>query len=429
MASLYLMKRGATYYFRRAIPASLRPSFSGATEFIHSLHTKDREEAKRLRSLAASKTDSLLEKARRQISKPGSHSTEVVGSCEAECDYSQPKWANNVAKVADFSQWQDLIQRWAVERKPSNKTIDMHTSNARTFFGIVPKNLTDVTEIDVEFFKDKFLELGQTQANTRCVLSRLKTMFSFARSKKIIPSNPALDIKIIVKDSIPREPFDATDLDTIFSQSIFHSEAQPIGSVNCAHFWIPVLALCHGAREEEIAQLRVCDVRARTYYDTSGEKCSWTFLILTRDKVDGLKIKTDSSVRQVPIHPFVIKLRFLEYVAWLRDRGEKWLFPDIEPGAYGRRSADFGEWFSTFLRSDCGITNRAKVFYSFRHTFKDLARDSNIPEGIQRQFMGHAKGDVADRYGKGFSDRVLVEAMKSLRIPGITINGVKSFPL
>ena len=61
---LYLTKRGATYYFRRAIPAELRPAFNGDSEFIFSLRTKDKEEAKRRRCDEAQRTTRLLDEAR-----------------------------------------------------------------------------------------------------------------------------------------------------------------------------------------------------------------------------------------------------------------------------------------------------------------------------------------------------------------------------
>ena len=64
---LYLTKRGSKYYFRRAIPEELRPAFDGATEFTFSLWTKDKEEAKRKRSLEALRTDGLLDQARARL--------------------------------------------------------------------------------------------------------------------------------------------------------------------------------------------------------------------------------------------------------------------------------------------------------------------------------------------------------------------------
>ena len=67
---LYLTKRGATYYFRRVIPDELRPAFNGAGEFMFSLRTKDREEAKRRRSTEALRTDRELEQARARLTSP-----------------------------------------------------------------------------------------------------------------------------------------------------------------------------------------------------------------------------------------------------------------------------------------------------------------------------------------------------------------------
>jgi integrase len=107
----------------------------------------------------------------------------------------------------------------------------------------------------------------------------------------------------------------------------------------------------------------------------------------------------------------------------LRDRKEYWLFPELKPGAYGRRTAKWGEWFSEFLRNVCRITDRRLVFHSFRHTFKDLARHSGIPEPIQRQLMGHGSRDVADDYGEGYSLFQLVAAIRSYRVLGLQIGG------
>jgi hypothetical protein len=60
----YLAKRGSTYYFRRVIPAELRPALSGKAEFMLSLQTKDREAAKRLIPDKTKETDRLLDEAR-----------------------------------------------------------------------------------------------------------------------------------------------------------------------------------------------------------------------------------------------------------------------------------------------------------------------------------------------------------------------------
>jgi hypothetical protein len=57
---LNLTKRNSTYCFGRVIPPELR-SILGAREFNFSLATKDKWEAKRLRSMHAVRTDRLIE--------------------------------------------------------------------------------------------------------------------------------------------------------------------------------------------------------------------------------------------------------------------------------------------------------------------------------------------------------------------------------
>lgn len=67
----YLAKRGATYYFRRAIPVELRPAFGGRAEFMLSLRSKDRAEAKLRIPAHTAETDKLLSDAMRSVgSKP-----------------------------------------------------------------------------------------------------------------------------------------------------------------------------------------------------------------------------------------------------------------------------------------------------------------------------------------------------------------------
>jgi hypothetical protein len=66
----YLAKRGATYYFRRVILLELRPAFGGKAEFMLSLRTKERDDAKRLIHDKAKEADRLLDEARARIGAP-----------------------------------------------------------------------------------------------------------------------------------------------------------------------------------------------------------------------------------------------------------------------------------------------------------------------------------------------------------------------
>lgn len=59
--------RGSVYYFRRAIPAELRPYLGGAGQFMFSLGVKDRAEAKRLIPHHTIETDRKLSEARSRL--------------------------------------------------------------------------------------------------------------------------------------------------------------------------------------------------------------------------------------------------------------------------------------------------------------------------------------------------------------------------
>lgn len=67
----YLSKRGATYYFRRAVPEELRTALGGRHEWMISLRTKDHAEAKRRIPAHAKETDRLIDEARRTITSRG----------------------------------------------------------------------------------------------------------------------------------------------------------------------------------------------------------------------------------------------------------------------------------------------------------------------------------------------------------------------
>ena len=63
----YLTKRGATYYFRRLVPGELRPYLDSRREWMISLRSKDREEAKKKIPDHTIASDELIEAARASL--------------------------------------------------------------------------------------------------------------------------------------------------------------------------------------------------------------------------------------------------------------------------------------------------------------------------------------------------------------------------
>jgi integrase len=137
----------------------------------------------------------------------------------------------------------------------------------------------------------------------------------------------------------------------------------------------------------------------------------------------GRSVKTASSIRKVPVHPQLTTIGLLRYRQSLVDRGikpEGSLWPGLKVTEGRPLSAPWSKWFSRLLREKVGITDRRKVFHSFRHTFKRMARDAGIPEEQHDAMTGHAgNGGVGKSYGRGVSLRPLIEAMATIKAPAV----------
>jgi integrase len=127
-------------------------------------------------------------------------------------------------------------------------------------------------------------------------------------------------------------------------------------------------------RLDEIAQLRICDLRQ------DEDTRRWYFDI---DRTGGRSTRTASSIRHVPLHRELKRIGPLKYRDSLLNGGsslESPLWPEVGAEGERTRSSAWSKWFGRYLRSTCGITDATKVFHSFRHTFKRMTRDAAINE-------------------------------------------------
>lgn len=317
-----------------------------------------------------------------------------------------------------------VVDRWAKERRRKGKSLDTHRAIARRFTELVGSMpVQKITKRDALAFKDKLLEAGDSPANVNVKLTRLRTLLNFAYDNDLIATRPAAGINVLDPDADrnKRRPFDRASLAAIFSSPIYAKGERPTQGRGEAAYWLPLLALYTGARLEELGQLRPGDIREEPYLDGEDvERTAWVIHI-TEDADDGLKIKNAGSERLVPVHPDLEALGFIRFAQAAQAAGQPRIFPALKANIYGRLTAKWGEWFSTYKREVCGVTDPRMVFHSFRHTFKDNARHAGLIEAVQRQIMGHSGKDVADDYGEGYSLHQVVEGMKAYRVPGFKL--------
>jgi len=204
----------------------------------------------------------------------------------------------------------------------------------------------------------------------------------------------------------PRDAFTVSQLQALFDSPVFTANERPEGGKGAAAFWAPLLALYTGARLDELLSLRVDNV-------TNWEDIHVVHFKHRPALGQTLKTKAKNN-RRVPLHPELIRLGFLDYVDSLGADG--WLFPEIDRSPKARsHSSAWGAWFGRYLHK-VGIKTDKLTFHSFRHTFKNFARASNIPEDQHDAMTGHASAEVARRYGsaEGYPVGALAESMARL---------------
>ena len=175
------------------------------------------------------------------------------------------------------------------------------------------------------------------------------------------------------------------------------TEAGHEAAVVRRRFRLPLIALFTGARQSELAQPRIEDLKQ------DPETGLWFFDISTEG---GRSIKTASSRRKVPVHPHLLSVGLLRYRQSLVDQtktasGDLW--PDIKSDAEGRRAGPWSKWFNRYLRVNAKVLDPSKVFHSFRHTFKRMCRDAGIGEELHDALTGHSGGGGIS-YGGGWPE-------------------------
>lgn len=166
-------------------------------------------------------------------------------------------------------------------------------------------------------------------------------------------------------------------------------------------YWMFLLGLHTGMRAGELLQLAKSDVRlneAVPFIDIRGD----------------LDLKTEASVRQVPIHSDLLSYGL---AAWLNARpkqAEARLFYEINLGAEGHRTSAASKKLNGYLKRIEVKQGRDLVFHSFRHAFIDAARSSEVPDERIREIVGHKDTSITGGYGQGASLTALRKEMAKI---------------
>jgi integrase len=238
-----------------------------------------------------------------------------------------------------------------------------------------------------------------------------RQIFVWALAEEHIDKIPGANIKVAglksIGDEKKREPYSHHQLAKLLYSPLYKGHQ----SLKCRHksgslverdgyFWVPLIALYSGLRLGEILQLRRTDIKE--------DKDVWFFDVNSeQDKT----LKTQSSVRKVPIHRTLVELKFLDHVVALP--ADSRLFPEIKKGADGYASHNFSKWWGRFARH-VEIATGKTAFHSFRHNFINALRAAEQPDYVNKALAGHADNSVHGQYGGAVSLMMLKAAIDTV---------------
>jgi integrase len=272
-------------------------------------------------------------------------------------------------------------------------------------------------------------------SNVNTYLNKLCGVFNWALREQMIDRNPALGLKVpdptLRRDK--RLPFSSKQLRAIFSAPLYvgcqddgHGYAKPgHNRPRNARFWIPLVGLFGGLRLNEACQLDVADITT-----IDGIACFAVTAAASSERTDK-RLKTASSERVVPIHPELLVLGFMAFVAQRKRAGEVKLFGEVGIGASGYRSATFSAWFTRFS-GKAGVRSDKTCYHSFRHVFRDALREARVDRDIALALGGWSRPggsggstSASDAYGSGYRVATLFEAISTVRYPDLDLSHLR----
>lgn len=445
------INRYGIYQFRANVPAAIR-SIVGKREIWRSLRTSNKAEAQKAEKLVSFQIEQLFLKIRELTQKQQTQS-DVVVDILGDFGYKQ-KRANNQLNhseiMGNFSDIKHLfVDATAGTIKAEGVSVTspedaalleslvgmLRSGKAKEADSVTPKAMPDLLE---SYISEKLKAKAWTEKTEAENRAQLNLFFEFKKDRPLsmalaseykthvmsvkdspttinkyliaingfskwlfrnghVPKNffeGLLVTKRGVVVSEERSDFNLDDLKAIYGQTDKESGA---------YYWVPKLSLYTGCRIEELCQLYITDVR-----EVDGIWC----LDINGDAKDK-RLKTASSKRLVPLHD-AIRDEFLAYVRLL-DKGSDRVFPGLKLYRDGY-SQSLSKWFGRMLRAKAGISDKKKVFHSFRHTFATGLKYALVSEEIAGVLLGHKNSSMSyGRYGKSYPVNVLKNAIDQLK--------------
>jgi integrase len=200
------------------------------------------------------------------------------------------------------------------------------------------------------------------------------------------------------------KPYDAHQVQALFEPAAF--EALPPNAR-----WAALIGLYTGARASEVGQLLTADI-----FEEDGVPC-----LRISDEGEHQKVKTEVSLRTVPIHPDLVALEFLDWVGRMREAGHERLFPAAKANAKNGQ----GNWITKAFGRHLEVVGKQwpkgkRGFHSLRKTVIQSLQGAGVVSELRAQLVGHELDDEHHAtYSRPFNVREKLDGIGGFS-PGIS---------
>jgi len=254
-----------------------------------------------------------------------------------------------------------------------HKLLSAYPKNARNQKVLNGKSLQEISE-----YAQKHNLPMMSKQNANKIIARLKSLMEYAVSTNVISYNPCKEIEFHIsdaeKEAAARLPFSDDQLQKLFTSQVFKKNYPH----KPAMFWVPLIALFHGFRMEEILILTLDEVK----YDEATDVRYFDLTEFTTDDV-----KNSNARRRVPFNPIMRKLGFDSYLEACKNNKGRRLFPELKKGSDGSYRKRFTVKFSKYSKK-VGVHTKQTVFHSFRHNFSVACSNGEVPVDYENALAG-----------------------------------------
>lgn len=433
MDKQHLLLRRQTWYVRVRVPLDLVPAV-GKTEIVKSLKTRDLREARDLRWNAIDQIkdylatftpgeydvspELLVSEARRIRKKVDlglieEDSSEVRGMdvlteiVADKCGSDNPDAVRAAISATykimngDAVVFASEVLQQHLDEIESRVRVQTHSARKRRVKEFLKwlggsRVITKITRKEAgRYLTESLMQQKKSIKTTKDTLSDLSAFFNWAVDRGFIDINPFTGLSKTVrattrgtkdKQGAKRRVFTSDELKALLSTIRDKRKSDdPLWALT-------VIGLYTGMRGNEIAEIEVKDVHDGYIHIPEG--------------------KTDSSVRDVPIHPVIQPL-----VDSLKEQGKDgYLISGLKRGGEdNKRYHMIGKRFSTLLRNQVKITDKNVVFHSLRKNFSSALENAGVPVTTAEQIVGHRKQSMTyGLYSQGVDMKVLTEAVQKV---------------